>query len=63
MRRGLSVLSLSLADKTLVTRYPAVAAQWHPTRNGNVTPDAVVSGYWLFGCGFFLFVSKARVSM
>ena len=28
----------------LATRYPGIAAQWHPTRNGSVTPDLVPAG-------------------
>ena len=28
----------------LATRYPEIAAQWHPTRNGNLTPDQVTPG-------------------
>jgi len=36
----------------LATRFPAVAAQWHPTRNGDLTPDQVSAGgskkvWWL----------------
>jgi len=30
--------------KGLVTRFPDVAAQWHPTRNGDLTPDQVSAG-------------------
>lgn len=26
----------------LATRYPAVAAEWHPTKNGDLTPDQVM---------------------
>jgi hypothetical protein len=33
--------------KSLAERHPAIAGQWHPTRNGNVTPDMVLSGYFL----------------
>ena len=29
---------------SLATRFPAVAAQWHPTRNGDVTPADVTAG-------------------
>ncbi len=29
---------------SLATRFPDLAAQWHPTLNGDVTPDQVVSG-------------------
>jgi len=40
----------------LATRFPAVAAQWHPTRNGDPTPDQVLAGsnkkvWWLCGQG------------
>ena len=36
----------------LATLYPKIAAQWHPTLNGTLTPDAVVAGstkyaWWL----------------
>ena len=39
-------------ENSLAARYPAVAAQWHPTRNGNLTADAVAPGsprkvWWL----------------
>ncbi len=37
-------------QNSLRALYPAVAQQWHPTRNGHLTPDAVVAGsgkrYW-----------------
>ncbi|PJE23848.1 MAG: lysine biosynthesis protein LysW [Mycobacterium sp.] len=32
----------SKATSTLAQEHPEVAAQWHPTRNGKLTPDAVV---------------------
>lgn len=40
----------------LLSRYPLVAAQWHPEKNGSLTPDQVlaVSGrkfWWLGDCG------------
>ena len=28
----------------LASQYPALAAQWHPTQNGDLTPDQVVAG-------------------
>ena len=31
----------------IVTRFPEVAAQWHPTKNGDMTPDKVH-----YGCGY-----------
>jgi len=30
--------------QSLVERFPTVAAQWHPTRNGNLRPDQVSAG-------------------
>ena len=42
-------LKLSVTN-SLASRFPDVAAQWHPTLNGEVTPDRVVYGtaksYW-----------------
>ena len=37
----------------LATTHPEVAAQWHPTKNGNLTPEMVTAGsnqlaWWLF---------------
>ncbi|WP_197446794.1 zinc-ribbon domain-containing protein [Tautonia plasticadhaerens] len=32
------------ADNSLATRYPEVAHGWHPTRNGDLTPDRVAAG-------------------
>jgi len=32
------------ASNELATRFPAVAAQWHPTRNGDLRPDQVSAG-------------------
>lgn len=39
-------------SKPLSTTHPELAAQWHPTRNGNLTPDKVTAGsarrvWWL----------------
>ncbi len=36
----------------LQTKYPEIAAQWHPTKNGDLTPDMVIAGsgkraWWL----------------
>lgn len=42
-----------LAQKgSLLANYPKIAAQWHPTKNGNLTPDKVTAGasqavWWL----------------
>ena len=42
--------------KTLATEYPEIAKEWHPTKNGDVTPNDVTpkSGkkvWWLGSCG------------
>ncbi|MBW2257144.1 MAG: zinc-ribbon domain-containing protein, partial [Deltaproteobacteria bacterium] len=29
---------------SLATHFPEVAAEWHPTKNGDLTPDQVVAG-------------------
>ncbi|MFC1597080.1 DUF4268 domain-containing protein [Planctomycetota bacterium] len=29
---------------SLASKYPAIAAEWHPTKNGNLTPTDVVAG-------------------
>src|SRR5262249_42858568 len=29
---------------SLTSLFPEIAAQWHPTKNGNLTPDKVVAG-------------------
>jgi hypothetical protein len=43
-------------ERTLAARYPEIAAEWHPTRNGGLTPDQVAafSGkkvWWVCGAG------------
>jgi hypothetical protein len=35
---------LKESKRYLSARNPAVASQWHPTRNGVVTPETVTSG-------------------
>ena len=30
----------------LATKYPEMTAQWHPTKNGDLTPDKVIVGSW-----------------
>jgi len=35
--------SLSVTN-SLMTLYPEIAAQWHPTKNGTLTPDQIVAG-------------------
>src|SRR5262249_51770105 len=32
------------ATNSLVSRFPEIAAEWHPTKNGELTPDMVVFG-------------------
>ena len=39
-------------ENDLASQYPDIAAQWHPTKNGSVTPDGVTTGshrevWWL----------------
>jgi cytochrome c1 len=36
-------LSVSVTN-TLATRFPALACEWHPTKNGRVGPDQVIAG-------------------
>ena len=31
-------------ENDLTSQYPDIAAQWHPTKNGSVTPDSVTTG-------------------
>lgn len=40
----------------LATKYPDIACEWHPTKNGSLTPDQVLCGsarkvWWLGKCG------------
>jgi len=37
-------LNLLTGDDDLVTTLPGIAAQWHPTKNGDLTPDRVTAG-------------------
>jgi len=45
-------------ETSLVQRYPTVAAEWHPTRNGNRTPETTTFGsrigvFWVCSsCGY-----------
>src|SRR5947209_6277563 len=32
------------ATNSLATLFPQIAKQWHPTKNGSLTPDRVVAG-------------------
>jgi hypothetical protein len=43
-------------DNCLATTHPYIAREWHPTRNGVLTPDKVIAtstkvGWWLCACG------------
>lgn len=55
-------------ETDLAARYPVLAAQWHPTRNGALTPDAVLPGshrkvWWVCGQGHeWQAAVKTRVS-
>ena len=31
-------------DNNLLAKYPNIAKQWHPTKNGNLTPEDFTSG-------------------
>ena len=47
MGAGCPVCANDVAQKgynDLATLFPAVAAEWHPTKNGSLTPEQVVSG-------------------
>ena len=44
------------SDKSLATKFPDIAAEWHPTKNGYLTPDQVSASsdkkvWWLGKCG------------
>ena len=41
--RGGAGMERAIESKTLA-EFPDVAAQWHPTGNGNLTPTQVVAG-------------------
>ena len=49
-RKGSGKTSAVSVTNSLATRFPDVAAEWHPTKNGDCTPDKVVFGshtkYW-----------------
>ena len=36
--------ALEVPDNSLATVEPDIAAEWHPTKNGDLTPDDVVFG-------------------
>ena len=43
-------------ENTLASRYPELAKEWHPSKNGNLTPYDVSYGsgkrvWWLGKCG------------
>ncbi len=43
-------------EDSLAARFPAIAKQWHPTKNGKLTPEQVSFGsqkrvWWLGACG------------
>jgi len=41
---GMSIPRPPNPGQSLAERFPTVAAQWHPTRNGDRTPDQVLAG-------------------
>lgn len=46
LKKGISKKYLSRIDKegSLAVKYPEIAKEWHPTKNGNLTPDMVKAG-------------------
>ena len=36
--------TLEIKENSLTVKYPELAAEWHPTKNGNLTPDKITSG-------------------
>lgn len=59
---------VSAGENDLATQYPSLAAQWHPTKNGDVTPADVSAGshrraWWVCGRGHqWQAAVKTRVS-
>jgi DNA-directed RNA polymerase subunit RPC12/RpoP len=54
--RSVRIHSKLMATKPLSETHPALAAEWHPTRNPDLTPDKVSAGsnkrvWWLADCG------------
>lgn len=43
-RRETSMQKESSVEKSLLFLYPALAAQWHPTKNGELTPNMISAG-------------------
>ena len=46
----------SQKEKSLASKYPEIAAEWHPTKNGSLSPDMVQPSsnkevWWLGECG------------
>ncbi|WP_264357008.1 zinc-ribbon domain-containing protein [Pseudarthrobacter sp. MM222] len=49
-------LQIAVGDNDFASRFPNVAAEWHPTKNGALQPTEVTSGlnlkvWWLGKCG------------
>ena len=52
----LNQYALKKNDRSLSYRYPDIADEWHPTKNGSLTPDKISFGschkvWWLGKCG------------
>ena len=50
------IMTAFLPNDRLAVADPELAAQWHPTKNGNLTPDMVAAEshrkiWWLGKCG------------
>eukprot|EP00128_Syssomonas_multiformis_P003581 Colp12_sorted_trinity150504_noHs@23029 len=43
-RRGSGCPKCNLKSNSLLAKYPLVAAEWHPTKNGDLTPDNMAPG-------------------
>jgi len=48
--------TIIVGENDLTTKYPPIAKEWHPTKNGDLTPDMVTAGshkkvWWLGKCG------------
>ena len=43
-RKGSGKTSAVSVTNSLATRFPDISAEWHPTKNGDITPDKVVFG-------------------
>ena len=47
-------------EKSFADRYPDLAAEWHPTKNGELTPSNISSGSSKKVCGFVAKVMNGK---